>query len=540
MSAARSPHLFPSEHEPGVVSPLPFREGGQGVRASFGAHHLAGWLASGQDPAYDPAHAGESPAFSTVTMDSRRQGSPPMRPGGLFVAIRGETRDGHDFTGDALANGAVAALVASIPAPLRDAVDSGAVRVLDFREATGSGPSPEVDWHHLAGRPILFLVDDPQRALQQVAAWWRRHQRARVIAITGSVGKTTTKDLIAAVLEQRYTVLRTEGTFNNELGLPIMLLRLTSAYDLAVLEVGISDIGEMATFAGIAGPDVAVVTRVAPAHLHRLYDIDTVEREKGDLVAALRPGGLAILNADDPRVARMATRLEARTDARTSTYGESSRSDVRGTDIKSQGLSGISFQLQHAGYQATATVPLVGRHFVSAALAAAVVGFAEGCSWAEVLAGLAQPVPSQRLRPVPLADDAWLLDDSYNASPAACLAALDVLAQAPGDHLAVLGDMLELGDYAPVAHWEVGAYVPGRADTLVTLGKLARHIAAAARAGGMAPDQVVECGTIYAAIAAIAARRTPGMTVLVKGSRGMRMDGIVRVLAGGSAVIGGH
>ena len=461
--------------------------------------------------------------FPTVTMSSLPDGQPPLRPGGLFVAVRGR-RDGHDFAADALAHGARAALVARVPDDLQAEVQAGRLAVYDFRspaqrEAFVSGQAP-------GSAGALLLVDDPLAAIQACAAWWRRRQPARVLAVTGSVGKTTAKELLANTLARRYRVLRTEGNLNNELGLPFMLLRLTPAHERAVLEIGISAVGEMAAFAAIAAPDVAIVTRVAPAHLEQFGDLATVEREKGALVEALPPEGLAILNADDPRVARMAQR----TAARIVSYGESAHADVRATEVEALGFDGLGFRLHRGGRSERVRVPLVGRHFVAAALAAAAAAFEEGCPWDAVVAGLAQPPATGRLRPRRLANGATVLDDAYNASPAAVMAALDVLAAGRGRRVAVLGDMLELGAAGAAAHRDVGRYVPGRADELVAVGDLAGHIAAGAREAGLAPDRAHVFAGNAAALAFLRARLAAGDSVLVKGSRSAHMDEIVRGL----------
>ncbi|HEX2034652.1 MAG TPA: UDP-N-acetylmuramoyl-tripeptide--D-alanyl-D-alanine ligase [Chloroflexota bacterium] len=479
-----------------------------------------------------------------------------MRPGGLFFAVRGERRDGHDFVADAFANGARAALVARIPDNLVTAVDEGTVAVMDFRsrsrpEAGAPRPSPG------SRQPLLLLVDEPVQALQGCAAWWRRRHRARVLAVAGSVGKTTTKELLANILEQRFRVLRTAGNFNNELGLPITLLQLTPEHDKVALEIGISHVGEMEAFAAVAGPDVAVITRIAPEHMEFLHDLDTVEREEGRLVEALPAQGLAVLNADDERVARMARR----TAARVVTYGETPAAEVRATRVEGHGLDGLTFELhvgspdqvddagdgrprQAAADQAGQRVgaasgdghglpvrlPLVGRHFVTAALAAAGAALQEGCSRDDVAAGLQRPLQARRLAPRTLGSRITLLDDSYNAGPDSARAALDVLANVEGRRVAVLGDMLELGEFAPAAHREVGAYVPGRAHVLLTVGPLARETARAAREAGLPPDRVIECGTAKEAISSVRHTLQAGDTILVKGSHGVRLETLVEAL----------
>jgi UDP-N-acetylmuramoyl-tripeptide--D-alanyl-D-alanine ligase len=468
---------------------------------TFSLGDLLAWRTAG-DAAHRVAPDRRMHVFSTVTHSSLLDGSPPMKPGGLFVAHKAR-RDGHDFVADAFKNGARAALVRRVPAGVAERA--------------------------------LVLVDDTLPALQRCATWWRRQHRARVIALTGSVGKTTTKDLLTNILSRREPVLSTRGNFNNELGLPFMLLELTDAYAHAVLEIGISAIGEMETFAGIAAPDVGIVTRVAPAHLEFFGDVDTVEREKGRLVEALRPEGTAILNADDQRVARM----RSRTPARVVTYGTDRSADVRADDVSLLGFDGVRFTLVRGIERREVMLPMIGRHFVTCALAAAAAAFEEGTTWDDVVAGLEEPLANPRLAPVALPTGVTILDDTYNASPEAMKAALDVLAACDGRRIAVLGDMFEMGEAGEVTHRDVGAYVPGHADELVAVGDLGRHIADAARDAGLPGRSVEWVATTEEATPLLAARLRPGDYVLVKGSRGMRMDEIVAALAGERAS-GGH
>lgn len=528
-------------------------------RHRFAPRHLLSWLSSraaapgmaGQTPDAGPK-AGPPPGldetgtldapFSSVTMSSLAEGHPPMQPGALFVAIRGARRDGHDFVADAFANGARAALVSRVPASLEDSEQAGGMRVVDFRRQPSGlpGAGEVVAGTHgdarFAGKfaemtsaaRLLIVVDDPLDALQRCAGWWRRQHKARVLAVTGSLGKTTTKELLAHVLQRRFNVLRTRGNFNNELGLPFTLLQLTPRVEKAVLEIGISAIGEMTTFAAIAAPDVAIVTRVAATHLEHLKDVDTVGQEKGRLVATLPADGLAVLNADDERVARMAHS----TAAQVLLYGQASNADVHASGVEQEGFTALHFRLHWQGRAEHVQVPLVGRHFVTAALAAAAAAFAEGVSWEDVVAGLSQAPTTRRMQPRVAENGTTLLDDTYNASPAASTAALDLLASLPGRRVAVLGDMFELGDAALAGHRQVGEHVVERTDTLVTVGDLARHIAEGARDAGLPPNQIHVCSSNEEAVALLRARLTGGEYVLVKGSRGMRMDEIVRALAG--------
>jgi UDP-N-acetylmuramoyl-tripeptide--D-alanyl-D-alanine ligase len=233
-----------------------------------------------------------------------------------------------------------------------------------------------------------------------------------------------------------------------------------------------------------------------------------------------------VLNADDPRVARMAGRAPGRVVL----YGEHEAADVRATEVELRGTEGLALTISYQGHGERVHVPLVGRHFVSAVLAAAACGLVEGCAWEDVRAGLSAEINSQRLRPRRLSNGVTLLDDTYNASPDASKAALDVLAALPGRRVAVLGDMFELGDYAEVGHAEVGRYVPGRADLLVTVGELGAVIARAAAEAGLPAAGVHSFGGNDEAAAFLGARLQPGDYVLIKGSHGMHMDSLVRAL----------
>ena len=495
-----------------------------------------------------------APRFLAVSMSSRTDGHPPMGPNGLFIAIRGAHRDGHAFVADAFANGAIAAIVDHVPANLEGQVSSGRTVVIDTGPDVLQTPMQRVGPH--AGTPVtgaagpqlpehvLILVDretGTMTALQDLAIWWRQRLSTPIVAIAGSVGKTTTKDLVAAVLGTRHRVLRTAGNFNNELGLPFTLLRLTSEHTFAALEIGISAIGEMVRFAEIAGPTMAVITRIDAEHLHQLNDIDTVELEEGRLVEALPPDGFAILNADDPRVARMASR----TVANVLTFGEAEGATVRATDVEAVGLKGTLFTLVYQGHRHRVRLPLIGRHFLTGALAAATVGVVAGCSWEGIVEALEQPLEAPRIRAITISPEVTVLDDTYNASPASCIAALDVLASQPGLRIAVLGDMFELGNFEAEAHRIVGEAVKGRADLLVATGTAATGIASEAARNGMDQDAILRVSAARDVVPALTswntlAGRSGPWTVLVKGSRGMRMEGVVAMLqeAFGSASTG--
>ncbi len=380
-------------------------------------------------PRLPPAGLPARTPLAGVVVDSRA-----ARPGSLFVALPGERADGHDYVPTALAAGATLALVGR-PVP----------GVPLFDAAAGDVPG---EWRW----PLAVRVPDTLAALQRLAAGWRAAQAGlRVVGVTGSVGKTVTKEAIAAVLAQRYAVCRNVGNRNNEIGLPLTLLELDAGHRYAVLEMGMYALGEIALLARLARPQVGVVTNVGPTHLERLGSIERIAQAKAELVQALPAGGLAVLNGDDARVRAMAEQ----TPCPALTYGRGADNDLRAEAVENRGLAGIAFTLRVGALPTLGLAPAaarlemgqIGEHNVYVALAAAAVGLAEGLTLDELAAGLRAGAGALRLAPRAGRDGVTLLDDSYNASPASALAALAALRALPGRHLAVLGDMLELGAY---------------------------------------------------------------------------------------------
>jgi len=454
----------------------------------------------------------EQPISQTV-VDSRR-----AVPGALFVALKGERADGHTYVADAFSRGAVAALIeheCGIEAP-----------VLDL-----SAEQPQ--WPPTWSLPVLLKVRNCLAALQQLAAFWRQQHTVRVIGITGSIGKTTTKELTAAVLARRYLTLKSEASYNNEIGLPLALLGLTDRHERAVLEMGMYDIGEIAGLARIAQPHVGVVTIVAPVHLERLGTIERIAQAKAELVQALPPApvGVAILNYDDERVRAM----RQLTQARVVTYGLSPQADLWADQIESLGLQGIHFQLHYGDEVLYVRIPLLGRHSVHTALRAAAVGLVEGLTWQEIIEGLRGPSAQLRLVAVPGPRGSIILDDTYNASPESTIAALNLLDELDGRKIAVLGDMRELGRYERDGHVMVGMRALEVADLLITVGPQARIIAETALRWGMPGDCLYMVETNAEAIALLEKLITAGDVVLVKGSRVLQMEEIVGALANTSA-----
>ena len=345
--------------------------------------------------------------------------------------------------------------------------------------------------------PVIFRVDNSMIALQELAKWWRsRLTKLRVIGITGSVGKSSTKELTAAVLERDFVLLKSEGNLNNEIGLPLTLLELEPKHERAVLEMGTYGPGEITRLAELAQPIVGVVTNVGPVHLERMGSIEAIAEAKSELVQALPASGTAILNFDDPRVLAM----RDKTRAQVLTYGLDPQADVWADEIVSEGLEGIHFTLHYRSEEFHVQVPLLGRHSVHTSLRAAAVGLAEGMSWDHILEGLQDRRAQLRLVAVPGPNGSTILDDSYNASPASMIAALNLLAELSGRKIAVLGDMLELGEYEDEGHRMVGLRAIDAADVLVTVGELGQMIAREALDNGMSPERVKVCQTNEEAI----------------------------------------
>jgi UDP-N-acetylmuramoyl-tripeptide--D-alanyl-D-alanine ligase len=448
--------------------------------------------------------------FSDVVIDSRE-----ARPGALFVALPGERTDGHLFVGQALAGGAAGALIH------QDIALNPRPAIIDVRQAFDSALLASL------GGPVMIRVDDTLKALQQIAAGWRARFPVRTIGITGSVGKTTTKETVAAVISQRYDTLKSESNLNNEIGLPLTLLRLRPKHQRAVLEMGMYARGEIAELAAIARPHIGVVTNVGPSHLERLGSLETIADAKAELVEALPPDGTAVLNADDPMVAAMADR----TQAGIFTYGLDPKADLWADSIDSLGLDGISFRLHYRGETLHVKVPMLGRHSVHTALAAAAVGLVDDLNWQEILDGLQEPRGQLRLAVVPGINGSTILDDTYNASPDSTLAALNLLADLTGRKIAVLGDMLELGKYESEGHEKVGVRAASVLNSLITVGELGRMIGEIALEAGMTPENVYFAADNAEAIKRLHEILQPDDTVLIKGSRALQMEEIVTAVA---------
>jgi UDP-N-acetylmuramoyl-tripeptide--D-alanyl-D-alanine ligase len=437
-------------------------------------------------------------------------------PGSLFIAMAGESADGHEYVGDAIQRGAVAALVE------REVELPATHQIIDLREGAAPLDSPTP--------PVLLLVDNTLAALQAVARRWVRQFSARIVGVTGSVGKTTTKEVIADVLGQRFNTLRSEASYNNEIGLPLTVLQLNDQHERAVLEMSMYVPGEIALLCDIAPPQVGVVTLIAPVHLERAKTMQSIINAKTELVRALPPApeGIAVLNLEDKNVMSMA----AHTQARVFTYGLQPAADIWADQIEGLGLDGVRFWLHHADERRQIKLPMLGQHSVHTALRAAAVGLVEGLSWEEIIAGLQQGRNQLRLLTVEGPRGSIILDDTYNASPTSTIAALNLLNDLmEGRRIAVLGDMLELGSYEVMGHRRVGVRAAAVADLLVTVGERGRIIAQEAIRSGMPAGAVEPCESAEEALAYLLTQIRSGDAILVKGSRAVGMERIVQALA---------
>jgi UDP-N-acetylmuramoyl-tripeptide--D-alanyl-D-alanine ligase len=375
----------------------------------------------------------------------------------------------------------------------------------------------------------VLTVPDGTVALGALAAGWRARFDPLVVGVTGSIAKTSTKEAIAAVLGTTLRTLRSEGNQNNEIGLPLTLLRLGPDHRAAVLEMGMYAGGEIADLARLARPKIGVVTAVHGVHLSRMGTIAAIEKAKGELVEALPSDGVAVLNQDDRRVRRMADR----TAARVLSYGLSPEAEVGADDIASAGFDGMRFTLRlppsRSGrpVRLPARIPGFGKLSVHNALAGAAVGHAAGIDPAVIVGALAGGWSAEHRAQVLRLGRVTVIDDSYNASPPSMIAALDLLAGLPGRRVAVLGEMLELGKGSATGHREVGTAAAATVDVLVTVGSGAAGIAAGARAAGLDASRILEARDREAALDLLRVRLRDGDVVLVKASRGVELDLLV-------------
>src|SRR5580693_3561183 len=418
------------------------------------------------------------------SIDSRTVG-----PGELFFAVKGERLDGHDFVESALEKGAVAAVVR--------------------KDQLGRYP----------GETRLLAVEDTLVALQTLATAVRKLWGKPLVAVTGSAGKTTTKEAIAHVLSARFRVLKSEGNFNNHFGLPLMLLKLEPEHDVAVIEMGMSHAGEIRALAKIAQPEIGVVTNVAPVHLEFFDSLAGIARAKYELVESLPANGVAVLNADDEYVSQFGRDFKGKVVM----YGTRATADVRAEKIQSKGTEGAEFDVVIGGVREHATLPLVGEHNVLNALAAVAVGLERGLKPAEAVGALATLAPADKRGQVLQVGNITVINDCYNSNPKALEAMVDALAaMAAKRRIVVAGEMLELGPAGEEMHRQAGQHIAEKKiDALLGVRGLAQAMVDGARkAGGRAefvagPEEAGEW---------LAREARDGDLVLLKASRGVKLE----------------
>jgi UDP-N-acetylmuramoyl-tripeptide--D-alanyl-D-alanine ligase len=430
------------------------------------------------------------------------------RRGDLFVALTGERFDGHRFVGDAIRKGAVGALVR---------------RGYGGERMTGTALLPR--------KAVLIEVDDPLRAYQDLAGAYRRRFPIPVVAVSGSNGKTTTKEMIGRIVSERFDTLMTEGNLNNHIGVPQTLFRMKARHEAAVIEMGVSGLGEMTRLCDIAAPTHGVLTNIGPTHLATLGNIQTVARAKGELLEALPPDGTAVLNADDAFFKELCERARGRIVS----FGYAEHADVRALRVESSGPAFSKVRMAVHGRARPFSVALgaTGRHNVANALAAAAAGIALGLGVETIRAGLSRYRPSAMRSEVRRWRGATVLNDCYNANPVSVRAALQWMADLKGSGrtFAVLGDMLELGGEAEQAHREIGRELARSAtDYALTMGDLGARIAAGALEGGLPTERVVTAKDPETLAEYLQRVVRKGDVVLVKGSRGARMERVLEAI----------
>lgn len=447
--------------------------------------------------------------ISGAVIDSRQASE-----GSLFIALPGEKADGHQFLQAAFDNGAAAALVDQ-DVNLPD-------QTLDLRQ-------PQLDIHNLSlDLPVCLRVDNTLDALQRFASTWRDQHPVRTIGITGSVGKTSTKELTASLLSHRYQVLKNPGNRNNEIGLPLTLLELEPQHECAVLEMGFYVPGEIRTLCEIAKPQVGVITNIGTVHAERAGSQEIIAQGKAELVEELPPApeGTAILNQDDPWVRWMFDK----TQARIFSYGIKESADLTAVDIETLGLEGVACTLIHQGKKHPVRSPLLGEFSVYTILCAAAAALVEGMSWDAIESALQSSHFDLRLHHRSLSNGATILDDTYNASPESTIAALKFLQSLDGRRVAVLGDMLELGQYELAGHQSVGEFAAKAVDVLILVGPRSKTIAESAMKAGFPSSNLQWYPDSNQAAQPTAEIIQKDDMVLIKGSNSMRMDIILQAV----------
>ena len=448
-----------------------------------------------------PHRVGHGP-FPPVTIDSRR-----VEPGVCFIAVEGKRHDGHKFIPEALQRGA-AIIVSSASVAERS------------------------NWEDR----IFLQVPDTTQALQRLARCVRKKWSRSIIGVTGSIGKTTTRVFTTELLGQRFRTLQSPANFNNEIGVPLSLLRLKQEHELAVLELGMNRPGEIRSLAGICSPDAAVITNVAAVHLEFFPGLDAIAAEKGEILEALPQDGILFFNADDSRVSALAARFSGQKVS----FALEKRADVRILNTRSEALSKTVFEFETAGRRYATSAPFVGRHFLYDLAAAIAVASAFDLTPEQVCEGVSRITPPSMRGKILQLDrrnghPLTIWDDSYNSSPSAVEIVLETVAHLREFRrkILVLGEMLELGSESPQLHRRVGrAAAKARPDLLIAVGGNGSHIAEGAIGAGLSAQNVVQFESSEEAAGYLGSVVHGGDFLLIKGSRGVRMDRVVQFLEG--------
>lgn len=432
--------------------------------------------------------------FANITTDSRRAGK-----GDLFIPIIGQRFDGHEFIGNAL--------------------ESGAEGVLTTKEIQA------------IEEKAVIKVDDTLRALQDIASWYRSKFDIPFVAVTGSVGKTSTKDMIAHVMSQKFNTLKTAGNFNNEIGLPLTILNLNESHQAAVLEMGMSGFNEISRLSAVTKPDVAVITNIGMAHIEKLGSRQNILKAKMEIFEGLNKNGLVVLNGDD----NLLNGLKGLLEFKTLFYGMGEGLDYQAYNIQTSGENGSCFNIIVGDKEYKVDVPVPGIHNVYNVLAAIAVGSYFGIPMEKIVDAVREFQPSGMRLDILTYNGIKIINDTYNASPQSMEAAILVLKDMKASRrIAVLGDMLEMGEWAHDAHLDVGKFAAeNETDYLFTVGENGRYIAEGAIQSGMPREKVFSYEDTGLAVVFLKELLKSGDAVLVKGSRGMKMESIVQALTDG-------
>jgi UDP-N-acetylmuramoyl-tripeptide--D-alanyl-D-alanine ligase len=435
-----------------------------------------------------------------ISTDSRK-----ITPGCLFIPISGERFDGHEYINQALTLGASVSLTHR-----------------GIEQVIGGGAG-------LPAGKALIKVEDTLKALRDIAEYYRSKFKIPVVGITGSVGKTSTKDMVAGVLQQKFKVHKTEGNFNNEIGVPLTVFNLNREHEAAVLEMGMSGLGEISRLTSIIKPDVAIITNIGLSHIEKLGSKQNILRAKLEILEGLRPGGLLVLNGDDSLLRGLKGLLKERTVF----YGMDEGVDYRAVNINSKGELGTVFDVKVDNQEYTIRLQVPGAHNVHNALAAIAAGCELGVPMESIIKGISDFTPGKMRLDIITANGFRIINDSYNASPQSMEAAIKVLVGMNGEgrRITVLGDMLELGDWTEDSHRGVGRFAAGEnVDIIVTVGLNARYIAEGAVEAGFPRSRTANFNTVEEAIEYLEKNLIRDDVMLIKGSRGMKMEIIAEKL----------